>query len=475
VRILVAGVLLVGPTALAFASGGFASVFGEDLERTVAGIVVWALVAVLAVTGAPLPRSRAALAALAGLVGLTAWAAVSLSWAPLVEPARDDVARLILYTGALFASAMAWRSARDFRLVEPLFSTGALVVVLYGLSERLLPALVDLDETATGGGRLEQPLTYWNGMGVLAALGLTLAIRVAGTPSRPAALRAGAAAAAAPFGMAVYLTFSRGAIAALVVGVVALIALSPTRSQVRAAAIGLCTALSAALVASVLPAVESLEGGSETRDGMIALAALVVLAGGAAAFQLRSQRVAPRMYALPRRAVAVGIAVATLVGAPLLAVALDRGDAETGATASRLDDLGSNRYDYWEVALGAWADEPLRGSGTAGFRVDWLRERDVDEAVRDAHSLYLETPAELGSVGLLLLGCFVAGIAAAAAASLRRERELVTGSVAALWLLAVHAAIDFDWDLPAVALWALVLGGALLCRASPTTVGGRTD
>jgi hypothetical protein len=457
VRILVAGLLLAGPTALAFDSGGF-----FDSARTVAGLAAWALVVILAVTGAPLPRARAAWLAIAGLAGLTAWAAVSLSWAPLSEPARDDVDRLIGYTGVLLASAMAWRETRDVRLVEPALAAGALVVSLYGLSGRLLPGLIDLDESATASGRLEQPLTYWNAMGVLAALGLTLAIRVAGTPTRPPALRAAAAAAGAPFGMAIYLTFSRGAIAALVVGVAVLLALSPMRDQVRAVVLSLSAGLAAALASSV-------------SEGTFAFVALIVLAGAAAALQLRLGRAAPRRYGLPRRTVAVAITLAVLVGAPLVAVALDRGEAEPGATASRLDDLGSNRYDYWDVALDAWADDPLRGSGTAGFRVDWLRDREIEEPVRDAHSLYLETLAELGLVGLLLLGLFVGGVAAAAVAAVRRERELVTGAVAGLSLFAVHAAIDWDWELPAVALPAVVLAGVVLCRAGPTTVAGRTD
>jgi hypothetical protein len=469
VRILVAGLLLAGPTALAFASGGF-----FDRSRTIAGVAAWGLVAILAVTGAPPPRSRAAWFALGGLGGLTAWAAVSLSWAPLSEPGRDDVGRLILYTGALLASAMAWRETRDVRLVEPALAGGALVVCLYGMSDRLLPGLIDLEESATAAGRLEQPLTYWNGMGVLAALGLTLAIRVAGTASRPPALRAAAAASAAPFGMAIYLTFSRGAIAAVIVGVAVVLALSPTRAQVRAAALALAAALVSALAASLLPAVESLEGGSAERQGAIALATLVVVAVAAGVVQLRAREPASPRYALPRRAVAVGIALAVLVGAPLAAVALDRGDAETGATASRLDDLGSNRYDYWEVALGSWADDPLRGRGIAGYRVDWLKERDVDEPVRDAHSLYLETAAELGVAGLLLLALFVSGVAAAALQAVRRERELVAGPVAGVSLFAVHAAIDWDWELPAVALPAIVLAGVLLSRAA-TTAGGRTS
>jgi O-Antigen ligase len=471
VRILVAGVLLAGPTALAFDSGGF-----FDRARTVAGIAAWALVVILAVTGAPLPRSRAAWAAVAGLAGVTAWAAISQSWAPLSEPARDDVDRLIVYTGALLASAMAWRDARDLRLVEPLLAAGALVVALYGLSGRLLPGLIDLDESATAGGRLEQPLTYWNGMGLLAALGLTLATRVAGTPERPRALRAAAAAAAVPFGMTIYLTFSRGAIAAAIVGLAVLLALNPAYSQVRAAIRAATGGVAGAVVVSLLPAVEGLEGGSlsAAEQGVIALVVLVWFAISEVVLSLREGRDTPRSYALPPRIVAIGIGLVVLVGVPLGAVALDSGEAETGATASRLNNLGSNRYDYWEVALDAWADDPLRGSGIAGFRVDWLRDREIDEPVRDAHSLYLETAAELGVVGLLLLGLFVGGVATAAAAAVRREREVVAGAVAALSAFAVHAAIDWDWELPAVALPALVLAGVLLCRAALTTVGGRT-
>ena len=467
-RILVAGVLLAGPTALAFASGGF-----FDRSRTVAGIAAWGLVALLAVTGAPLPRSRATWAAVAGVGGLAAWAAISLSWAPLSEPGRDDVGRLILYTGALLASAMAWREARDVRFVEPVLAGGALVVSLYGLSDRLLPGLIDLEESATAAGRLEQPLTYWNGMGVLAALGLTLAIRVAGTATRPPALRAAAAAAAAPFGMTVYLTFSRGAVAAVAVGIAVLMAVCPTRSQARAVLVGFTAAFVTALAATALPAVETLEGSSAERQGLIALAVLIVVAAIAAIVQLRGDD--SETGEVPRRALAVGVTVAVLVGAPLAAVALDRGDAETGATASRLDDLGSNRYDYWQVAIDAWADDPLEGSGIAGFRVDWLRDRDIDEPVRDAHSLYLETAAELGIVGLLLLGLFVFGIAAAAREAMRREGELVAGSVAGVSLFAVHAAIDWDWELPAVGLLAIVLAGVLLCRAGATTADGRTS
>ena len=470
-RFLVAGGLLAGPTALAFFSGGL-----YDRSRTVAGVVAWLFVALLAVTGAPLPRARAAWVALCGMAGLAAWSAVSISWAPLAEPARDDVGRLIVYTGALLASAMVWHQRSVVRWAEPALAGGALLTALYGLSGRLLPGLIELDRSALAAGRLEQPLTYWNAMGALSAFGLVLAVRLAGTPDRPAVLRAAAAAAGAPLGMAVYLSFSRGAIAALVAGVAVVLALSPTRAQLRGAAVTVGAGLLAALVSTRLPAVESLGGGSPDRDGAIALAALVALSSAAAWLALRGSSADSRRYALPRGAVVVGLCAAVLVGSALVAVALDRGaaddPAETGATASRLNDLGSNRYDYWDVAFGSLADHPLEGTGTAGFRVEWLRDREIDEPVRDAHSLYIETAAELGLVGLFFLVLLIGGTAAAAAAAVRRERDLVAGAVGGLSAFAVHAALDWDWEMPAVALPALVLAGLLLCRAGVRTADG---
>ena len=52
------------------------------------------------------------------------------------------------------------------------------------------------------------------------------------------------------------------------------------------------------------------------------------------------------------------------------------------------------------MALEAWADQPLAGIGSGGFQVHWLRERDRVDPSGDAHSLYIETAAELGVVGL---------------------------------------------------------------------------
>ena len=76
---------------------------------------------------------------------------------------------------------------------------------------------------------------------------------------------------------------------------------------------------------------------------------------------------------------------------------------EQRADPARLGSVDSNRYRYWEVALETWADRPLRGIGSGGFQVEWLKVRDRVDTSGDAHSLYLETGAELGIVGVALL------------------------------------------------------------------------
>jgi O-antigen ligase len=127
-----------------------------------------------------------------------------------------------------------------------------------------------------------------------------------------------------------------------------------------------------------------------------------------------------------------------------------------GTNPSRLVSAQSNRYEYWRVAVNAFADHPLHGGGSGSFRTDWLRERTIDETVRDAHSLYLETAAELGLVGLAALIAFLVGIV-----SMARRSPEAAGAIGALAVYAVHAGLDWDWELPALTLVALTLAARL--------------
>jgi O-antigen ligase len=454
-----AACLLLGPTALAFFSGGY---FAEP--RLVAAIVAWLLVLGLVLTGpAPLPRALPGRLALAGLVLIAAWSALSLLWAPLGGPAVQNVQRLVLYVGAFLVAAGVLRELAVARAVEPALAAGATAVIAYGLSGRLLPGIVHLSRSESAGGRLEQPITYWNAEGALAAMGLVLCARLAGDPSRPRAVRAAAAAAVAPLGAGVYLSYSRGAIAVAILGLLVLVALAPTRAQLTAVAVALGTGAAAALACEPFPYVASLEG--RPRGGT---AVLLILAGLAAAAALatlrRDSRAAEELRWRRRLAPAAALAVAA-VAAGLVAGGLgERASASelaAQAGAERLTTASSNRYEYWRVGLKAFAEHPLDGLGSGGFRVFWLRERDIRETVKDTHSLEVEMAAELGLAGLAGFLLMTGGAIAAARRALRSDRALYAGWCAAALVWLLHASIDWDWQLPAVTLPAVLLAGGL--------------
>jgi hypothetical protein len=461
-----AAYLLIVPTVLAFYSGGY---YSEP--RLLAGIVVWALVLALAVVGpAPLPRTLPGALAVGGLVLITIWSAISISWAPLGGPAIQNVQRLVLYAGALLLAIGALRAPRTLRAVEPVLAAGATVVVGYGLAGRLLPGLVHLAQSRSAGGRLEQPITYWNAEGALAAVGVVLCARLAGDRSRPPVVRALAAAAVAPLGAGVYLSYSRGAIAVAILGLVVLIAAAPSRAQLRASAAALGTGAAAALATAFLPGVASLSGSHRVRDGAVALGLLTVVAAAAGLFAaLRPASEGTLRFSRRLVPVTAGLAVAVAAGLVIAGLAEKPSAAElaAGARATRLTTVSSNRYEYWRVGLGAFADHPVEGLGSGGFRVEWLKERTIPEGVRDVHSLPFEIAAELGLVGLLAFAAMVTGVALATRRALANHRALAAGPCAALLAWFMHAAIDWDWQLPAVTLPAIALAGALVALGEP--------
>ncbi|MFL5837863.1 MAG: O-antigen ligase family protein [Solirubrobacteraceae bacterium] len=466
-RALCAGVLLAGPTAIAFFSGGF-----FDEPREAAGMGAWALVLAAAVVSPrPFPRRWPGRLAVGALAALAGWIAISFDWAPLAGAVQDDLQRVALYLGALIAAAALLGPRPAARGVEPALAFGAFVVVAYGLSGRLLPDLITLAHSRSAFGRLEQPLTYWNAMGLLAAMGFVLATRVAGDATRDLRLRLAAATIGPPLAVGVYLSFSRGALAALAVGLVVLAALAPARRQVRAIGVLLATGVLAAAASAALPAVRALEGGgAKTAEGAAMLAVLLALmaAGAGVIWWLGRAEDAGRLRAdpvrLPRARLVIAACLVVLLGATLGAAALESkpGTPAAGASTARLASVKSNRYDYWRVALREFRADPLHGAGSGAFRVDWLRERTVFDPAKDAHSLYVETLGELGLVGAAILAALIVGVAVSARRAFRTAPAPAAGAAATLGVFAVHAGLDWDWEMPAVSLVAVLLAGALV-------------
>jgi hypothetical protein len=459
-------VLLAGPTVLAFFAGGY-----FDGPRSAALVVAWALVLVLALTGrSPLPGSRPGRIAVGALASLGAWTAISLAWAPLIGPAVDGVQRVLLYLGALLAAISLLQDRRAALAVEPVLALGGTVVIGYGVLERLVAAGDPADGSFAAGGRLEQPITYWNAEGLLAAIALTLCMRLAGDRARPAPLRTAAATAAPVLGVGVYLSYSRGALAAALIGAILILAVVPTRPQLRGVLICLAGGLVASACAAALPGVASLEGTPSEidRDGAIMLVLLVLISALAAFAAARSvgaeRRGSASLGRLPfaERLPLVAAAAVSLCVVGLIVGGLLEDTERAGANASRLASVSSLRYEYWRIGAEAFADHPIQGLGGGGFRVYWRQHRDVNAGVTEVHSLELEMAAELGLPGLALLLAFLAGVGMAARRALRRGTPLAAGAFAGCTVWVLHASIDWDWQVPAVTLPAVLLAGALL-------------
>ena len=172
--------LIAGPTVLAFFSGGY-----FDEPRAWAGLGAWILVVVaLIVVPQALPRGLPSWLALSGLGAFAAWTLLSITWAPIAGTAYHYGQIAFLYLGVLLAAALLLRTRSAAVLVEPALALGVLIVVGYGISERLLPGVLHFARSVSAEGRLEQPLTYWNAMGELAALGVVLCASLAGNPAR---------------------------------------------------------------------------------------------------------------------------------------------------------------------------------------------------------------------------------------------------------------------------------------------------
>jgi hypothetical protein len=114
----------------------------------------------------------------------------------------------------------------------------------------------------------------------------------------------------------------------------------------------------------------------------------------------------------------------------------------------------------WESALDQARAHPVVGSGAGTFERWWLEHRDVPMKVRDAHGLYIEMFGELGAVGLAAL-LLVVALPLVAAFRARRS-PLVAPALAGFVAFAVHAGIDWDWELPAVVLAGLTCAGVLV-------------
>ncbi len=456
---IVAALVIVG---LGVADGGYFATAWGPLTLVFLACAVAALI----VDPRPYPGLLAlAMPALLGL--LMVWTLISSAWGSPSE-AVPETERTLVYVSAALALALVLRRGATNGVLIGMWG-GILIVCLYALATRLFPEQLGVFDPIAG-YRLSAPVGYWNALGLLAVFGLLLAFGLAAR-AKHLLVRLPAAASSVPLALSCYFTFSRGAWLALVAGLVVALVLDPRRLQLAltVAVLAPWPVLAVLLASRSGPLSES--GGhtlaAAAEDGR-ALAAvgvgIALFAAGAVAILAGLE---PRVRIAPSvRRVGDGVLVAGLLGAIVVGVFALGGPsriarsfaAEPPAGVVDLDDRlfslsGNGRVDLWRVARDRAVEDPLVGSGAGSYLRHWLELRPVEGSVRDAHSLYLEMPAELGLVGLALI-LVLFGLPLVLAVR-HRGRPLVPIAAAVLVAYIARAGVDWDWEFPILTLVAL--------------------
>ena len=468
---------------LSFNAGGYF----PGTPALVAVILLLCLAARIVVAERPFEGFSPALAVCIGALGLyAAWTLISSSWSDSTWRAMVEFDRALLYLAAVVLFGSFARQPERIRWMARGVALGIVIVCTAGVITRVLPHLWPISANL-GENRLSYPLTYWNAEGILASIGAILCFHFTASRSEHPVVRIAAAGAVPLLATTVYFTLSRGAIAAAVIGLLAYVVLGRPRGLLSGVIAVGPTTLAALLAAHHADLLTGLYPTSKAAANQGHHVAAVLAASVAGALVLRAALLSLDSWAGRRRfpwqewrPFVPSVAAVAIVAALVAGVALDapgyvshqyhrfvNGNRVAGAGSARLTDPGNNgRIDIWRVAIDDGFDPAkLDGQGAGTFEALWAtnRPRKDPQSVRDTHSLYVQALGELGIVGLLLVLTFVVAILYGFAARLRGPSRTIYAALFAAGIAwALHAGLDWDWQMPAITLWLFALGGAAL-------------
>ena len=459
-------------------------------------------------------RGRAWGAVSLGLFAVLAgFTLLSISWS--VQPADTWLdTNLTLSYLAAFGGGLALARLAPERWAAIIGAVVLVSVVVsgYTLLSKVFLSTIDPGQSLLG-PRLSAPFSYWNAVGLMAALGLPPCVWLGARRGGPPVLRALAVPAIGVLVVTILLSSSRGALFAAVVGLAFWLGLVPLRLRgVLMLALGAAGAGLVVLWAVKTPGLtsngESMQ--AQTAAGhafglvLIAMVAVLLVAGFAAAFG--ADRV--ELSALDRRRVG-GALLGLLACVPVVLVIalslssrgltgeISRGWSlltstnvgSGGVNASRLLAPDNSHARYWSEGLKVGEHALLKGVGGLGYGTASLRYTSFQGSAVNAHSYLIETFADLGLIGLAVtLALLVAwGVAAARAVGVRRpsliwlrtrgrsspgepvperadERAGLVTLLAVVLIFGIHSAIDWTWFIPGLAVPALICAGWLAGR-----------
>lgn len=480
---------------LALAAVAFGAEGGNELSGTtavsIALILAGGLAAAAAVAFAPGGRGwGAGTLALFGLLAIVT--GLSVIWSVSPEQSWFYANKTLAYVFVFAAAAGAVRLAPDgWSVVLKGILIGAAIIIAYALASRVFPGALAENELYA---RIGAPFDYWNAVGTVAALAAVPAVWLGARRSGHPPLNALAFPLLGMLIVALALSYSRGALAAAIIGIALWLAFVPLRlrslavlgvSAVGAAPVILWALSTDAFTQDGVPLAvrESVAG----EFGLFLLAMLaVLLAAGLGAGFLAARRAPSRTM---RRRVGI-VAIAGAAALTLLAfgsVAFsDRGiggtlsdltneDAVVTGGPERLGTASSSRARYWREAFDVFGDHTLLGAGADSFRTARLPYRDDVLVSSHAHGYVAQVASDLGLLGLAITLALAGAWLFAASRTLgigRRMRgrpfDAERIGLAALALSALvfglHSLIDWTWFVPAPAVMALIAGGWVAAR-----------
>lgn len=464
------------------------------------GLIVLGLLAIALLARPPRLREvpKPVLLALGCLAAYTALSFLSILWAAVPGDAWEGANRTLLYL-LVFTLFALWpqRGAS---------TTGLLCLWALALVGAALFTVLHVDAAAGSaarlhallpGGRLVYPAGYANADAAQWLMAFWPALLLARSRELPSMLRGALAGGAVLLAGVALLSQSRGALYATPAMLVLVFALLEGRVRTFALLVPTAAGIAAATPA-VLRVGERLEAGRSathavhTATAAILASALVVALVVAAAAAIERRRRLPATLALRVHRGAGAAAWACLIallaggwvaaGDPVARArhAWDTFKSPSGYSAnsrgSRLTGgLGSNRYDFYRVALDEFAAHPFVGIGADNFARAYLAHGRSSETPHYPHSVELRTLSQTGLIGALLAlvglaGALVAGWRALTRATEPLARAAVAAALAGFAYWAVHGSFDWFWEFAGLGAPAFAMLG-LACALAPRGAG----
>jgi O-antigen ligase len=445
------------------------------------------------------------------LLAFAALSALSVVWSVQPDASWQDAGRLLAYS-AVFAFAVLLANVAPARWSAVLGGVllAAVIVCGYALLTKVFPDAIGAKQNyGPVYARLREPYGYWNAIGLAAALGAIGCLWLGARRGGHALLNVLAYPAMGLVLITLMLAYSRGALAALVIGLALWLSLIPLR--LRGVTVLCAGALGAgvvvawdfsqhALTTDNTPLAARISAGRQL--GVLLVAVLLALTAVGLAVGFLTSRRAPSPALRGR----VGIVLLSLPVTAAIAVAgmlavshrgLFGSISHTAGTLTnpnaalpangpgRLTALGSVRARYWNEALEIFQGHPLLGVGAEGYETARLRYRTAIVNVSQAHGFVVQTLADLGLVGLVvvlaLLGAWLTAAGRATHPFNRRwsawrwrplsgpdspsarlytaERVGLLTMVCFVATFGVHSFVDWTWYIPGLACAALLCAG----------------